>query len=62
LEEMGMHALERAGRCDRRTEWRIEITIRLPTGGLTGYIGIVEGKVPKEFHLSRVVTFPKKTA
>jgi hypothetical protein len=32
------------------------------TGELTGYIGIAEGEVPKEFHLSRVVTFPKKSA
>ena len=38
------------------------IPIRLPTGELTGCIGITEGKVPKEFHLSNVVTFPKKTA
>jgi hypothetical protein len=29
---------------------------------IDGYIGIAEGKVPNEFHLSRVVTFPKKTA
>ena len=36
--------------------------IRLPTGELTGYIGITEAKLPKEFHLSNVVTFPKKTA
>jgi len=40
----------------------VAVPIRLPTGELTGYIGITEGKVPKEFHLSRVVTFPKKTA
>lgn len=40
----------------------IAIPIRLPTGELTGYIGITEGKVPKEFHLSNVVTFPKKSA
>jgi hypothetical protein len=40
----------------------VVIPVRLPTGELTGYIGITEGKVPKEFHLSRVVTFPKKTA
>jgi hypothetical protein len=40
----------------------VAIPIRLPTGELTGYIGITEGKVPKEFHLSKVVTFPKKTA
>jgi hypothetical protein len=36
--------------------------IRLPTGELTCYIGITEAKLPKEFHLSNVVTFPKKTA
>lgn len=36
--------------------------VRLPTGELTGYIGITETKFPKEFHLSNVVTFPKKTA
>ncbi len=40
----------------------VAIPVRLPTGELTGYIGIIEGKVPKEFHLSNVVTFPKKTA
>jgi DNA primase len=40
----------------------VAIPIRLPTGELTGYIGITEGKVPKEFHLSNVVTFPKKSA
>jgi hypothetical protein len=33
-----------------------------PTGELTGYIGITEAKLPKEFPLSNVVTFPKKTA
>jgi hypothetical protein len=38
------------------------VPVRLPTGELTGYIGITAGKVPKEFHLSRVVTFPKKSA
>ena len=38
----------------------VAVPVRLPTGELTGYIGITEGKVPKEFHLSRVVTFPKK--
>jgi hypothetical protein len=40
----------------------VAIPVRRLTGELTGYIGIVEGKVPKEFHLSRVVTFPKKSA
>jgi hypothetical protein len=40
----------------------VAVPVRLPTGELTGYIGIVEGKVPKEFHLFRVVTFPTKTA
>jgi DNA primase len=40
----------------------VAIPIRLPTGELTGYIGITEAKLPKEFHLSNVVTFPKKTA
>jgi hypothetical protein len=38
----------------------VAIPIRLPTGELTGYIGITEGKVPKEFHFSNVVTFPKR--
>jgi len=33
---------------------------RLPTGELTGYIGITEAKLPKEFDLSNLVTFPKK--
>jgi hypothetical protein len=40
----------------------VAIPIRLPTGELTGYIGITEAKLPKEFHLSKVVTFPKKSA
>ena len=40
----------------------VAIPIRLPTGELTGYIGITEAKLPKEFHLSKVATFPKKTA
>jgi hypothetical protein len=39
----------------------VAIPIRLPTGELTGYIGTTE-KLPKEFHLSSVVTFPRKTA
>jgi hypothetical protein len=43
-------------------EGYVAIPIRLPTGELTGYIGITEAKLPKEFHLSNVVTFPKKTA
>jgi hypothetical protein len=38
------------------------VAILLPTGELTGYIGITEAKLPKEFHLSNVVTFPKKSA
>ena len=38
----------------------VAIPIRLPTGELTGYIGITEGKVLKEFHLSRVVTFQRR--
>jgi hypothetical protein len=29
---------------------------------MTGYIGVIEAKLPKKFHLSNVVTFPKKTA
>lgn len=40
----------------------VAVPVRLPTCELTGYIGITEGKVPKEFHLSRRVTFPKKSA
>jgi hypothetical protein len=40
----------------------VAIPIRLPAGELTGYIGVAEAKLPKEFHLSNVVTFPKKTA
>jgi hypothetical protein len=40
----------------------VAILIRLPTGELTGYIGITKAKLPKEFHLSNVVAFPKKTA
>jgi hypothetical protein len=39
----------------------VAVPVRLPTGELTGHIGITEDKVPKEFHLSRVVRFPKKT-
>jgi hypothetical protein len=37
----------------------VAIPIRLE---LTGQIGITEAKLPKEFYLSNVVTFPKKTA
>jgi hypothetical protein len=40
----------------------VAIPIRLPTGELIGYIGVTEAKLPKEFHLSNVVTFPKKSA
>jgi hypothetical protein len=40
----------------------VAIPIRLPTGELTGYIGVTEAELPKEFHLSNVVTFPKKSA
>jgi hypothetical protein len=40
----------------------VAIPIGLPTGELTRYVGITEAKLPKEFHLSNVVTFPKKTA
>ena len=36
----------------------LDLHTRLPTG----YIGITEAKLPKKFHLSNVVTFPKKTA
>jgi hypothetical protein len=36
--------------------------IRFPTGELTGYIGITEARLPKEFHLSNVATFPEKIA
>jgi hypothetical protein len=35
------------------------IPIRLPTGELTGYIGVTGAKHSKEFHLSKVVTFQK---
>ena len=35
---------------------------QVPTGELTDYIEIVEAKLPKEFHLSKVVIFPKKMA
>jgi DNA primase len=38
----------------------VAIPIRLPTGELTGYIGVTEARVPKEFHLSNVVTFPQE--
>jgi hypothetical protein len=38
----------------------VAIPTRLPTGELTGYIGITEAKLPKEFHLSNVVTFPRR--
>ena len=47
---------------ERLMKGYVAIPIRLPTGELTGYIGITEAKLPKEFHLSNVVTFPKKTA
>jgi hypothetical protein len=39
----------------------VAIPGRCPTGELTGYIGITEAKLPKEFHLSSVVTFPEKS-
>jgi hypothetical protein len=35
----------------------IAVPVRLPSGELTGYIGITEAKLPKQFHLSDVVTF-----
>ena len=38
----------------------VAIPIRLPTGELTGYIGITAAKLPKEFHLSNVVIFPRR--
>ena len=38
----------------------VAIPIRLPTGELTGYIGVTEAKLPKEFDLYDLVTFPKK--
>ena len=38
----------------------VAIPIRLPTGELTGYIGVTEAKLPKEFDPSNLVTFPKK--
>ena len=44
------------------TKGYVAIPFRRPTGDLTGYIGVTEAKLPKEFHLSNVVTFPKKTA
>lgn len=44
------------------TKGYVAIPIRRPTGDLTGYIGVTEATLPKEFHLSNVVTFPKKTA
>jgi len=40
----------------------VAVPVRLPSGELTGYIGITEAKLPKQFHLSNVVTFPKKSA
>jgi hypothetical protein len=40
----------------------VAIPIWLPTGKLTGHIGITEAEPPKEFHLSNVVTFPRKSA
>ena len=49
-------------RAQGHDERYVAVPVRLPTGELTGYIGITEGKVPKEFHLSRVVTFSKKSA
>jgi hypothetical protein len=40
----------------------VAVPVRLPSGELTGYIGVTEAKLPKTFHLSNVVTFPKKSA
>jgi hypothetical protein len=34
--------------------------VRLPSGELTVYIGVTEAKLPKTFHLSNVVTFPRR--
>ena len=42
----GRHQRDRAIRISHIDERVRAIPIRLPTGGLTGYIGIVEGKVP----------------
>jgi hypothetical protein len=38
----------------------VAIPIRLPTGEVTGYIEVTDAKLPKEFHLSNVVTFSKE--
>ncbi len=38
----------------------VAIPIRLPTGELAGYIRVTEAKLPKDFHLSNVVTFPRR--
>jgi hypothetical protein len=38
----------------------VAVPIRLPTGELTGYIRITEVTLPKEFHLSNVVTFSQE--
>ena len=38
------------------------VDISLPAGELTDYIGIAEAKLPKEYRLSNVVIFPKKSA
>jgi hypothetical protein len=40
----------------------VAVPIRHPTAEPTGYIGITETKLPKEFQLSNVVAFPKKAA
>jgi hypothetical protein len=39
----------------------VAIPITLSTGERTGCIGIAEAKLPKEFHLSSVLTFPEKS-
>lgn len=38
----------------------VAIRIRLPTGELTGYIGVTEAELPKEFHLSRWSHFQRR--
>jgi hypothetical protein len=47
-------------RAEGHDEGYVAIPIRLPTGELTGYLGITEAKLPKEFQLSNVVTFSQE--
>ncbi len=47
-------------RADGHDEGLCRHSYQAPTGELAGYIGVTEAKLPKDFHLSNVVTFPRR--